>query len=87
MYCSQKLGKDFAKFVAFSEYMNFKPKFDNWFFVDLSVLYELWKWNCFCIAELAEQFQVRILYKIHNLGSVSFIEVSESDSKFEKMTL
>ena len=23
MYCSQKLGEDFAKFVAFSEYMNF----------------------------------------------------------------
>ena len=26
MYCSQKLGEDFAKIVAFSEYMNFKKK-------------------------------------------------------------
>ena len=24
-----------------------KPKFDNWFFVDLRVLYKLWTWKCF----------------------------------------
>ena len=27
MYCSQKSGEDFAKFVAFSEYMNFTNNF------------------------------------------------------------
>ena len=35
-----------------------KPQFDNQIFVDLWFFYELRTWNCFCFAELANQFQV-----------------------------
>ena len=56
-----------------------KPQFDNQIFVDLWFLYKLWTWNCFCFAELAEQFQVHNLYKTrkstkHRLSNWGLIE-------------